>query len=158
MHAVLELVCRVRFARVSCPWLRFGTQTAQIGDRPPHQHRNLNLKLDAWSEPGSLARSLSRSLSRACRSQLYPCTWLPSPRYLFIGTHTTEPYRSLSIIDHVSTVEWPASMVRSTQPVCMHACIQCIHLPPPAPSLPCSCLKICRPAVKCHHMQQRPHG
>ena len=21
---VLELVCRVRFARVSCPWLRFG--------------------------------------------------------------------------------------------------------------------------------------
>ena len=104
----------------------------------------------------SHARAGRRALPMHSMASLAPVN---APVSFHRCTHTrTEPHRSLSIIDHVSTVEWPASMVRSTQPVCIHACMQCIHLPPPAPSLPFSCLKICRPAVKCHHMQQRPHG
>jgi len=77
------------------------------------------------------------SLARVQVAALYSCTWLPlvAPVSFHRCTHRTEPHRSLSIIDHVSTVEWSASKVRSTQPVCMLSCIQCIHLPPPAPCL-----------------------
>jgi hypothetical protein len=104
------------------------------------------------------------SHARAGRSSTHAQHGFPSPRltprYLFIGAHS--PYRTAQIAFHNRSCQQHsrvASQHGQIDATRMHTCMHSMHPSPPAhPSLPFSCLKICRAAVHCHHMQQRPHG